>query len=83
MRLISKRAFRQYMEFRRMTNKELAAKVGCSESSIAFLRSEKKSARDSIGRDLAIAIEEALNAPPGSLFAATVIVDSQSNKRAA
>lgn len=82
-RLISKQALRQYMEFRGMTNEGLANAAKCSYSSIAFLRSTGKSSRDTVGPAAARRIEEALNAPPGSLFAATVLVGSQSDKSAA
>lgn len=80
MRLISKQVFRQYMEHRGMSNADLAKAADCSKSSIAFLRSNGKSARDTVGRKAASRIEAALNAPPGSLFSATVIVASGSNK---
>jgi hypothetical protein len=80
-RLISKQAFRQYMEFRNVSNEELADKAKCSVSSIAFLRSEGKSARDTIGHKTAHRIEAALNAPTGSLFAAEVLVASTSGNR--
>jgi hypothetical protein len=79
-RLISKRAFRDYLQFRRVSNKQLAEDVTrilrergydfrCSESTIAFLRSEKKAARWTCRPETADAIESALNVPPGSLFA--------------
>lgn len=80
MRLISKQAFRDYMEYRGVTNESLAQKANCSESTIAFLRSTGKSARDTVGPKTATRIEKALNAPPGSLFAAQVIVTSPSTK---
>lgn len=83
MRLISKQAFRQYMAHRGMSNEELARAAKCSTSSIAFLRSRGKSARDTVGPDVARRIEEALNAPPGSLFAATVLVASATEKHSA
>lgn len=79
-RLISKQAFRQYMAHRGMSNAELAAAANCSEAVIAFLRSTGKSARDTTSPDTARRIEAALNAPPGSLFSATVLVAS-SNRR--
>lgn len=75
-RLISKQAFRQYMAHRGVSNAELAASAKCSESVIAFLRSTGKSARDTTSPDTARRIEAALNAPPGSLFSATVLVAS-------
>lgn len=83
MRLISKQAFRQYMKHRGMTNEDLAREAKCSTSTVAFLRSRGKSARDSVGPNTARRIEEALNAPPGSLFAAHVLVDSKSVKQSA
>lgn len=82
-RLISKQAFRQYIEFRGMTNEELAGKAKCSVATIAFLRSTGKSARDTVGHKTARRIESALNAPPGSLFAARVIAASASDKLSA
>lgn len=80
---ISKQAFRDYMKYRDETNESLAAKAKTSPSTIAFLRSEGKSARSSVGPDTARRIEKALNAPPGSLFAARVIVASSSVKQSA
>lgn len=91
MRLISKQAFRDYIEFRGFTNEALADEakrlarkdkehIQCSPTLIAFLRSEKKSARDTCKPKTAKYIEKALNAPPGSLFAAEVIVASPSTK---
>ncbi|EOM77653.1 hypothetical protein Rrhod_0972 [Rhodococcus rhodnii LMG 5362] len=82
MRLISKQAFRQYMKFRGMSNADLAEASGCAVSTIAFLRSTGKSSRDTVGSDAARRIEEALNAPPGSLFSATVLVASSYSKHA-
>lgn len=83
MRLISKRAFRDYMEFRHETNETLAEKAKCSVSTVAFLRSEGKARRDSVGPATATRIEKALNAPPGSLFSAQVVVASESMKQSA
>lgn len=83
MRLISKQAFRQYMAHRGMSNEDLARAAKCSTSSVAFLRSRGKSARDTVGPDVARRIEEALNAPPGSLFSAVVPVASETGKRGA
>lgn len=79
-RLISKQAFRDYMEYRGLTNEELADKSKCSVATIAFLRSTGKSARDTVGHKTARRIENALNAPPGSLFAAQVLGASASGK---
>lgn len=82
MRLISKEAFRQYMDYRDFTNEGLAAAAKCSESTIAFLRSTGKSARSTVGPGTARRIEKALNAPPGSLFAAQIIGASSSDNNA-
>ena len=82
-RLISKQAFRQYMKFRGLTNEALAKEADCAVSTIAFLRSTGKSARDSVSPGAARRIEAALNAPPGSLFAAQVLVASSSNNGSA
>ncbi|MBN7395612.1 hypothetical protein [Mycobacteroides abscessus] len=81
-RLISKQAFRQYMKYRDQTNSSLAEAADCSEATIAFLRSTGKSARNTVGPDTARRIEEALNAPPGSLFAAEILGASTTGKRA-
>jgi hypothetical protein len=91
-RLISKRAFREYLAFRRYSNEQLAEDatrvlrdrgldIRCSESTIAFLRSEGKAARWSCRPETASAIEAALNAPSGSLFSAEVIVASPIDNR--
>lgn len=93
-RLISKRAFRQYVTFKKLTNEELAEaateilrdqghNTKCSVSTVAFLRSEKKSARMTCRPETASAIEKALGAPPGSLFAIEVLAASPSIKRTA
>jgi hypothetical protein len=73
-RLISKRAFRDYLTHRSISNEQLADDVTrilrrrginakCSESTIAFLRSEGKAARWTCKPETARAIEEALNEP--------------------
>lgn len=82
-RLISKRAFRDYVEYRGETNESLAAKADCAVATIAFLRSTGKAARDTVGHKTARRIEAALNAPPGSLFAVPVLGASASDKGAA
>lgn len=91
-RLISKQAYRQYQAFKRLTNKELAERATeilreegyatrCSESTIAFLRSTKKSSRMTCRPETAAAIEKALGAPPGSLFAIEIVAASPSDNR--
>lgn len=94
MQLISKEAFRQFVDFKRHSNSSLAEAaseilreegygIKCSESTVAFLRSKKKSARNTCRPETARAIEKALGAPPGSLFAVKVIGASPSEKRTA
>ena len=68
-RLISAQAFADYLEFRGLTVRSLADKVGCSRSVIGHLRSGE---RDTCKPSSAKAIEKALNAPPGSLFVGKV-----------
>lgn len=96
MRLISKQAFRDYVDHRGPSNEELAEQVTrilkkdkdakvrrlkCSTATIAFLRSDGKASRTTCGPHIANAIEKALNAPPGSLFAARLVAASTSNNR--
>lgn len=64
-RLISREAFRQYMQFRGETNVSLGQKAGVSKAIVGHLRSGQ---RTSCTGKTANAIERALNAPPGSLF---------------
>lgn len=69
-RLISKDALRSYMQFRGFRSvRELAERVGVSKATIGHLHS---GARDSCSPDVARRIEDALSAPPGSLFMPTV-----------
>lgn len=64
-RLISSSAFAHYMEFRDLTVRDLAERVGCSRATIGHLRSGE---RDYVRPAWAKKIEKELNAPPGSLF---------------
>lgn len=91
-RLISKAAYRQYQDFKKFTNAQLADaaseilrkrgyKTRCSEATVAFLRSEGASSRNTCRPETAAAIEEALGAPPGSLFAIQVLVASPRDNR--
>lgn len=64
-KLISHAALAQYMEHRGFTVRTLAHRVGCSHATIGHLRSGK---RMTCRPATAKAIEEALQAPPGSLF---------------
>ena len=80
MRLTSKRALVQYMRQCKTTNAELARAAGCSESSIAFLRSTGKSSRTTIGFAAAKRIEEFFGAPPEVLFVPEIVVPWQVRK---
>lgn len=66
-RLISRQAFRQYMEFRGETNESLGKKAGVSKAIVGHLRSGQRS---TCNGKTAQRIEKALNAPPDSLFLA-------------
>lgn len=68
-RLISSTVLADYMRFRDLSVRELASRVGCSHQVIGHLRSGK---RATCRPETARKIEEALNAPPGSLFVAKV-----------
>lgn len=65
MRLISREAFRQYIEFRGETNSSLSRKAGVSKAIVGHLRGGH---RQTCSPRTARAIEKALNAPPASLF---------------
>lgn len=69
MRLISSAALAQYMTYRDVSVRDLAGKVGCSRATIGHLRS---GARTFVRPAWAKAIEKALDAPRGSLFAPEV-----------
>ncbi len=79
MKLISRDALRQYMEFRGETNVSLGAKAGVSKAIVGHLRSGQ---RTTCTGKTARLIEGALNAPPGSLFVAEVPNGSQGARRA-
>lgn len=69
-RLISPDALAQYMRFRGFSVRSLAARVGCSHSTIGHLRSGHRKACDPV---TAKAIEKVLDAPDGSLFVPKVL----------
>lgn len=81
-RLISRQALRQYMDFRGETNRSLAEKCGprVGHGIVGHLRSGQ---RTTCTRHTAQAIERALNAPPGSLFVPEVSAVSSNTRRAA
>lgn len=67
MRLKSPEVLRQYMEYKRLTVRELAAAAKVSRATVGHLRSgERNTAKPATAR----AIEEALGCPPGLLFEA-------------
>lgn len=68
MRLIDRMTLIRYMEFRDLSCKQLADRVGCSKATIGHLRSgHTQSIRN---QQWAKSIEVELNVPPGSLFEA-------------
>ena len=69
-----RRILADYLAFRRMSYAQLAAKVGCSKATIGHLMTGKTT---STRKEWARAIEEALDAPAGSLFVAKVSRVSQ------
>lgn len=69
MELISTDALRQYMKHRGYSVKRLADTIGVSKATVGHLHS---GGRTTVGSDIAIAIEEALHAPSGSLFLSSV-----------
>lgn len=80
-RLINRDALRSYMQFRGFRSvRALAERVGVSKATIGHLHS---GARDSCSPDVARRIEEALNAPPGSLFVPTMTPVTRHKSQAA
>ena len=67
MRLISSDALASYMQYRDVSVRALAEKVGCSRATIGHLRSGE---RNYIRPEWAKKIERSLDAPKGSLFVA-------------
>lgn len=66
MKLIDRTVLIRYMEFRGVSCKALADRVGCSKATIGHLRSGHTAGVRS--KKWADAIERELNVPPGSLF---------------
>lgn len=81
-RLISPQVLKQYMHFRGFrSTKELADRIGVSKATVGHLHS---GGRKTCSPNTARLIEEALNAPPGSLFVAEVTSGARpSGQRAA
>lgn len=69
MELISATALAQYMNYRDLTVRSLAERCGVSSATIGHLRSGR---RKTCKPDTAKAIERHLQAPPNSLFVASV-----------
>lgn len=78
MQLISRKVLVDYMRHRRLTVRALAHQARVSPATVGHLRSGK---RDTCSSETAHRIEEALNAPPGSLFAAKLSRISQETLR--
>ena len=78
--LTSNIALGQYMDYKRETNRSLAAKAGLSHSIVAQLRC---GLRKSCKPTTASAIERALSCPPNVLFVPKVHVARTSTKRLA
>lgn len=83
MELISKDAFRAYMDARGYSNIQLARKMGDEKyrSTISLLRA--RNGRNSCGPKIAGAIEKALGAPPGSLFVVKLANANVTSRRTA
>lgn len=79
-KLISATALAQYMTYREVSVRSLAARVGCSPATIGHLRS---GARDYVRPEWAKAIEKALDAPKGSLFVPVISSVSRETRRRA
>lgn len=68
-RVVDRRILEHYIKFRRMSYAQLASRVGCSKATIGHLVSgHVRTTKDHWAR----AIEEALDAPTGSLFVPVV-----------
>lgn len=68
-RVVDRRILEHYIKFRGLSYAKLAGMVGCSKATIGHLVSGHiKGTR----AEWAVAIERALDAPPGSLFVARV-----------
>lgn len=78
MQLIDRQTLKRYMDHRGESTRSLARKVGCSHSVIGHLLSgERATCQPKNARG----IERALDAPPGSLFDAKVVVPRVSTVR--
>lgn len=68
-KVIDRRILEHYIKFRRMSYAKLALRVGCSKATIGHLVSGHVKTTK---KEWAAAIEEALDAPRGSLFEPSV-----------
>lgn len=82
-RLISRQALNQYMAFRNETNRSLSARTGAAHVGHGIIGHLRSGKRSTCSPRTARAIEEALNAPPGSLFVLSVPTGSQATSRVA
>lgn len=68
-RVVDRRILEHYIQFRGLSYRQLAEKVGCSKATIGHLVSgHVRTTR----KEWAVAIERVLDAPHGSLFVAEV-----------
>lgn len=79
-KLISAQALRSYMEFRDLTIRALAERVGCSHSTIGFLVA---GSRETCKPATAKAIAKALNCPVEALFVPRISTVQREVRRAA
>lgn len=76
-KLVSSETLVEYMAYRDLTVRDLAARAGCSKATVGHLRSGK---RQTCGTKTAVAIAKALQAPVGTLFLPQVSHVVRNNK---
>lgn len=67
-RLKSRRELREYMQFHKVSGRELAKRAGLSQGTVNHLVRGGTTGRNTCSLATAKAIEEALQCPPGFLF---------------
>lgn len=87
LKLISQQVFRQYMDYRNQTNRSLSAATrgpdGRPRAGRAIIGHLRSGQRTTCSAPVARAIEEALNAPPGSLFVPSVTIGQRASRQTA
>ena len=83
MRLKSRRALREFMEFQKLSGRALAKKAGLSPAIVGHLARDPGSptARSTCSIATARAIEDALGCPPGFLFEAELCPVADAKQR--